>query len=206
MIPIGKNHLKNTSGGTFVKQRQGGAIVGLTMATPVITRAIPLKDINATDSTATTGPRELSGSRTYNTFKTFSAGTFAYNAAKNKTYIISRITTKVSGVAKDLLSFMATANTYKSFPYYTARRYINNTSLIRKNQYSRTGYDASGAKIVKRTTWLTDPTSSAGTDFNTFASLPTRLVPGELVFLTNFVDYKPATSTNYWDYKPITGK
>lgn len=207
MVPISKNHLKNTTGGSFVKQKQGGTIIGLSAPTKTITKAILVKDVNASDMSLTTGPRALSGNRTYNATKILSSGTFAYNSARNRTWIISRITTSISGVANTALLGMGSAVApTKSFPYYNRRYYINNISLVRKNQFSSTGYDSSGNKVKKRTTWLTNPTGTQGTDFGTSLQVPTRTVPGELFILTNFVDYNKTTSSNYYDYKPITGK
>lgn len=206
MVPISKNHLRNTTGGSFTAQKQGGTIIGLSSPTSKITKAIMVKDVNASDTSLTTGPRALSGNRTYNATKILSSGTFAYNAAKNKTWIISRITTSLSGVSNSVLLSMGSAIAPKSFPYYGAKYWINNASLVRKSQYSKTGYDSSGNKIKKRTTWITNPTGTQGTDFGTSLQVPTRTVPGKLVILTNFVDYNSATSTNYYNYKPITGK
>lgn len=206
MVPGKTGHVKNTAGGSFTKQTYGGTIIGLTSATSIITKAISVKDVNPADITITTGPKELSGARTYNTAKILSGGTFAYNAAKNKTWIITRITTSLAGVSKTFLQFMGTAFPTKVFPYYSARRYVNTVSLVHKSQFSRTGYASDGSKILKRTTWITDPTSSSGSDFGTSGSIPTRAFPGEGYFLTNFVDYNPATSSNKFNYKPITGK
>lgn len=205
-VPISKNHLKNTAGGSFTAQRQGGTIIGLSSATTIITKAILIKDVNSLKTDIYTGPRELSGARTYNTAKILSGGTFAYNAAKNKTWVLSRVTTTLAGVAQTFLQSMGNVIPSNSFPYYVARNYINTTSLIRKNQLSKTGYDASGNKILKRTPWITDPSGSAGADFGTSGQLPTRAIPGELFILTNFVDYSVSTSSNYYNYPKITGK
>lgn len=206
MIPINGNHRKNMTGGSFTRAKQGGTIVGVTSPTSIITKAISVKDINASDTSLTTGPRALSGNRTYNATKLLSSGTFAYNAAKNKTWIISRVTTSISGVANTVLLSMGAARVTKSYPYYNARRWINNTSLVRKGRFSMTGYDASGNKVKKRTTWLTNPSGTAGTDFGTSLQVPTRAIPGRLFILTNFIDYNENTSSNFYNYKPITGK
>ena len=206
MVPGKTGHVRNTSGGAFTKQTYGGTIIGLTTATSIITKAISVKDVNPVDITITTLPKELSGARTYNTAKVLSGGTFAYNAAKNRTWVITRITTSLAGVSKTFLQFMGSALPGKIFPYYNARRWVNTVSLVHKSQFSRTGYDSNGNKISKRTTWITDPTSTSGADFGTSGSLPSRAFPGEGYFLTNFVDLNPATSSNKFNYKPITGK
>lgn len=205
-VPINNNHLQNTTGGSFTRQTYGGTIVGLSSSTPVITKAILVKDINTNDSSIYTGPKEITGTSVYNTKKILSGGTFAYNAAKNRSWVISRITTSLAGVANTFLLSMGNIIPLNSFPYYTARNSINNTSLVRKSQFSLTGYDSNGDKIKKRTTWITNPSSSAGSDFGTSTQLPTRAVPGELFILTNFVDYSVSTSSNYYNYPPITGK
>lgn len=208
MVPISNSHLKNTAGGTYTAQRQGGTIIGLSTATTLITKAIQVKDVNTNDTSITTGPKELSGARTYNTQKILSAGTFAYNSNVRgaNTYLISRVATTLAGVSKTFLLFMANTTSGPKFPYYIKDNYDNSTTLVRKNQFSRTGYDSDGNKIKKRTTWITNPTGTAGTDFGTSGQVPTRAVPGELFILTNFVDYNTATSSNYYNYSPITGK
>lgn len=206
-VPVSNNHLKNTAGGSFTAQTYGGTLVGLTSATAIITKPIAVKDINAANETLSTGPKELTTSgKVYNAKKILSAGTFAYNAAKNGTWILPKVGTTLAGVAKDFLVFMANVETGPKFPYYIRDNYDNTTSLVRKNLFSKTGYDTSGNKIKKRTTWVTDPTGTAGADFGTSGQIPTRAIPGELFILTNFVDYDPATSSNYYNYPAITGK
>jgi hypothetical protein len=208
MVPISNSHLKNTAGGSYTTQRQGGTIIGLSTATTTITKAISIKDVNTSNTSITTGPKELSGARTYNTQKILSAGTFAYNSNIRgaNTWIITRVTTTLAGVAKTFLQFIANTTSGPKFPYFAKDNYDNSTTLMRKNQFSRTGWNTDGTKIKKRTTWITDPTGTAGTDFGTSTSIPTRALPGELYILTNFVNYNPATSSNKYNYSPITGK
>jgi len=214
MVPIQTGsvnpYLLNTTGGSFTAQRQGGTIVGLSAATAKITKAISVKDINAGDMTIYPLPKLLAGARTYNTAKILSSGTFAYNSAKFRTYIISRLSTSLSGVSNTFLQFMGNVGIAPSIAYYVQDNYVNHTSSIRTNLFSRTGYGSTGAgyasKIKKRTTWNTTLTATAGSDFGSVASQPTRAIPGRLVFLTNFVVYSPATSSNFYNYKPITGR
>lgn len=208
MVPSSNNHLKNTAGGSFTKQTQGGTIIGLSTATSIITKPIQVKDINQSDQTIYPGPRELSGARTYNTAKILSGGTFAYNSnlRTGNTWLISRVATTLAGVSKTFLLFMANTVTGPKYPYFIKDNYSNTSTLIRKNQFSRTGWNTDGTKIKKRTTWITDPTGTAGADFGTSGSIPSRAVPGELYILTNFVDYNPATSSNRYTYSAITGK
>ena len=203
-------YLYNTAGSTFTKQTFGGTIVGLSAATTVITKAILVKDINTNDIYNNTLPKLLAGSRSYNTAKILSAGTFAYNAAKNGTWVLTRVTTTLAGVSKTFLQSMGNVGYAPSLAYFVRDNWVNTTSLIRKMQLSFTGYDSSGGgyanKIKARTPWITSPTGTAGTDFGTSGSLPTRAYPGELYILNNFIDYNPATSSNKYYYKPITGK
>jgi hypothetical protein len=217
MVPIQTGsvnpYLLNTAGGSFTAQRQGGTIVGLSAATAKITKAISVKDINAGDMTIYPLPKLLSGARTYNTAKILSSGTFAYNSnsGRLRTYIMSRLTTSLAGgVANTFLQFMGNVGIAPSIAYYVQDNYVNHTSSIRTNLFSRTGYGSTGAgyagKIKKRTTWNTTLTATAGSDFGSVASQPTRAIPGRLVFLTNFVVYSPATSSNFYNYKPITGR
>ena len=210
MVPSSNSHLKNTAGGSYTAQRQGGTMVGLSSTTSVITKAIQVKDINQADQTIYPGPKELSGARTYNTAKILSGGTFAYNSnsRSGNTWLISRVATTLAGVSKTFLLFMANTITGPKFPYFISDHYENTATLIRKNQFSRTGWNTDGTKIKKRTTWITDPTGAtpATADFGTSGSLPTRAIPGELYILNNFVTYDPATSSNKYNYSAITGK
>ena len=217
MVPIqtgGVNpYLLNTAGGSFTAQRQGGTIIGLSAATTKITKAILVKDVNAGDMSIYPLPKLLSGARTYNTAKILSAGTFAYNSnsGRIRTYIMSRLTTSLAGgVANTFLQFMGNVGIAPSIAYYVQDNFNNVTSAIRTNLFSRTGYGSTGTgyvgKIKARTTWNTTITATAGSDFGSVASQPTRAIPGRLIFLTNFVDYAPATSSNFYSYKPITGR
>jgi hypothetical protein len=208
MVPSSNNHLKNTAGGSFTKQTQGGTIIGLSTATSIITKPIQVKDVNQVDQTIYPGPRELSGAKTYNTQKILSGGTFAYNSnlRSGRTWLISRVATTLAGVSETFLLFMANTVTGPKYPYFIKDNYDNTSTLIRKNQFSRTGWNTDGTKIKKRTTWITDPTGTAGADFGTSGSIPSRAIPGELYILTNFVDYNPATSSNKYNYSAITGK
>lgn len=203
-------YLKNTSNGAFTKQTYGGTIVGLSSPTKVITKALLVKDINASDPNIYTFPKLLSGDRTYNTAKILSAGTFAYNAAVNHTWVMTRLTTSLAGVSKTFLQFIANVGSAPSIAYYVKDNWVNNTSSIRGNLFSRTGYGSTGSgyagKIKKRTTWNTTLSATAGSDFGSIASQPTRAIPGRLFILNNFTDYVPATSSNFFNYRPITGK
>jgi hypothetical protein len=208
MVPSSNSHLKNTAGGSYTAQRQGGTMIGLSTATPIITKAIQVKDINQADQTIYPGPKLLTGAKTYNTAKILSAGTFAYNSnsRSGNTWLISRVATTLAGVSKTFLLFMANTITGPKYPYFVKDNYTNSATLIRKNQFSRTGWNTDGTKIKKRTTWITDPTATVGTDFGTSTSIPTRAIPGELYILNNFVTYNPATSSNKYNYSAITGK
>jgi hypothetical protein len=208
MVPSSNSHLKNTTGGSFTRQTQGGTIIGLSTATATITKAIQVKDVNQVDQTIYPGPKELSGASTYNTAKILSGGTFAYNSnsRSGNTWLISRVATTLAGVSKTFLLFMANTVSGPKYPYFIKDNFDNSTTLMRKMQFSFTGWNTNGTKILKRKTWITDPTGTAGADFGTSGSIPSRAIPGELYILTNFVDYNPATSSNKYNYSAITGK
>lgn len=206
MTPSSNSHLKNTAGGSFTKQTYGGTLIGLSTATTIITKAIQVKDVNAADVTIYTYPKELSGAKVYNTQKILSGGTFAYNAAKNGTWILPKVAATLAGVSKTFLLFMGNVDGGPKFPYYYKDNYDNTATLIRKMQLSLTGWNTDGTKIKKRTTWITNPTGTAGADFGTSGSIPSRAYPGELYILNNFVTYDPATSSNKYYYPAITGK
>jgi len=215
------NYLKNTTGGAYVAQSQGGTVLGnTTTSTDRITKSLSLLD-NGAPFTATL-PSERSNGLVANQ-KALSGGTFAYSVAGQ--YVIRTISTTLSGVAstKVLVPSRATEAT----PPIAKFRHdfgADTTSLMRKNRFSRVGYLNNGNKLSSRRLWLNAAGTAAAApstltggfmfdlaDGNATnmaadsAAEPTRAVPGELVMKVDFVTLTVASGGDFFDYKPITG-
>lgn len=229
-VPGKKGHMRTTAGGTFSKQTFGGTVLGVEGDSTIITKDLSLLDGVYNNQLAgyDAGPRLLTTSgKLYNTKKPLSSGTFAYNAAKAKTWLISRITTSLSGVAKTNLLFMAVGSLRKPIADFQHDFGAKILTAWRANLFTWTGVLDNGNKIKSRRLWLAagSRNTSGGaapsslktanmwdlTDGNATdkaidgAATPTRALPGELVLMVDFVTKTPATGGSYFNYKPITG-
>lgn len=90
--------VRNTTGGAFVAQKQGGSVLGNTSVGDVITKALALKD-NATEFINAL-PKALNNGLA-SAQKALSGGTFAYSVAGQ--YVIRTISTTLSGVSSDTM-------------------------------------------------------------------------------------------------------
>jgi len=230
-VPGKKGHLRTTANGTFIKQTFGGVILGNSTTNAVITKSFSLVD--ALEDNNLFGynaePKEFSsGTHIYNTKKILSGGAFAYNAAKNRTWVISRIATTLAGVSKTNLLFMGQGAKRKPILDFVHDFGARLLTAWRANLFTWTGNLDNGNKIKSRRLWLTSgsrntiggsaPSTLSNvnmfdlTDQNTTdkavdsAATPTRAVPGEFVMKVDFVTLKPSLSGgDFFDYKPITG-
>lgn len=214
------NRLRNTTGGAFNEQRQGGSILGNTSTGTIITKALALKD-NATEfinSLPKALDNGLAGAQ-----KALTSGSFAYEAAGK--YVIRTISDTLSGVSSNAMLIPSRA--IDSTPPIAKFRHdfgADTTSLMRKNRFSRVGYLNNGNKLTSRRLWLNAAGTAAAApstltggfmydiaDGNATnmaadsAAEPTRAVPGELVMKVDFVTLTVASGGDFFDYKPITG-
>jgi hypothetical protein len=200
-VPSNNSHLKNTTGGTFVSQTQGGTILGNDTTGDVITKSLTLLDGVAVAPDSNMLP-SVTASGIYNVQKALSAGTFGYS--EEGKYVIARSSSTLSGVSKTQLLTMGG---------------------WRQNQFSWTGTLDSGATITNmRINWLNSSGNAAaspaaltgtamagatsgsdvqGTADN--AGNPTRAIPGELVMKVDFVTLSVTSGGDFFDYKAITG-
>lgn len=230
-VPGKRGHLKTTAGGTFTKQTYGGVILGNATTNAIITKSFSI--IDALEDNALSGynaePREFSsGTHIYNTKKILSGGDFAYNAAKNRTWVVSRIATSLAGVSKTNLLFMSQGARRKPILDFVHDFGVKLLTAWRANLFTWTGLLDNGGKIKSRRLWLNGSNrNTVGgaapatlsttnmfdiTDGNASnkavdsAATPTRAVPGEFVMKVDFVTLKPSLSGgDFFDYKPITG-
>lgn len=226
-VPSSNSHLKNTVGGTFTEQTYGGTVMGATADPNGLTKSFLVIDAIAQDQDQSTLPQEFSsGTHIYMTQKILSGGTFAYNAATvgSETYVFSRGTSSLAGVSKTNLLFMAADNHVRAVHQFQHDFGAKLLTAWRAHRFSYIGRDKNGAIIASRSNWLDAALTAAGTpatlsttnmydisdgnatDQAADGAIATRSVPGELVFLVDFVDYDVATSGNNYDYSAITGR
>jgi hypothetical protein len=230
-VPGKRGHMRTTANAAFSKQTFGGTVMGIEGNSTIITKDLSLLDGVYGNQFAgyDAGPRLLTAAgKLYNTKQPLSSGTFAYNAAKAKTWLISRITTTISGVAKNNLLFMAVGSLRKPIADFQHDFGAKLLTAWRANLFTWTGVLDNGNKIKSRRLWLaagSRNTSGGGApsslkavnmwdlaDGNATnkavdnASTPTRAIPGELIVLVDFVTLKRSTGGgSYFNYKPITG-
>lgn len=189
-----------------------------------ITTSFPIMEAVSLNSNYVGGIRERdSGSFIVRARKILSSGVFAYNAAANNTYVISRITTSLAGVANNLMLFMAQGTRIKATHEFNHDFGVRMLQAWVNRRFAWTGKLANGNSKNSRLMWLNaDGTAvSAPTTLTTFfmrdlrdgnatdkavddAVITSRTLPGELVFQVDFVN-KGLSGGNHFDYKPITG-
>ena len=221
-VPSSNSDKRNTTGGAFSSQTQGGTILNNDNTGDVITKAFQLNTANNYDRPNNMLPR-VSASGIYNVAKALSGGTFGYSAAGK--YVIARVSDTLSGVSKTNLLFMGAGNTRASIAQFQGDFGAKLLTAWRQNQFSWTGYLDNGTdKITNmRTQWLNtagtaaaSPTALNGTymwsesagaaaRLADNAANPTRAIPGELVMKVDFVTLTVASGGDFFDYKPITG-
>lgn len=228
-VPAKTGYLKNTANGTFVKQRYGGTVMGISGDSTILTKDLSIMDGLTDNQLAGYNalPIESTASgKLYNAKKALSSGTFAYNAAKARTFVISRIATTLSGVSKTNLLFMGIGSRRKAIMDFEHDLGAKLLTAWRANLFSWMGLLDDGTKIKSRRLWLksTDRTFVGGAApaslkaVNMFdladgnasnkavdkASTPTRAIPGRLVMKVDFVT-KTTSGGDFFSYKPITG-
>jgi len=102
-VPVSNNHLKNTSGGAFTTQTQGGTVVsaGNIASGDPISNNLALTDVGRAISMPTT-PKDITGAGVSQQTKSISGGTFAYDNARG---VIRRVSTSLSGVSSNAVLF-----------------------------------------------------------------------------------------------------
>lgn len=222
-VPTSNNHLRNTAGGVFVEQTEGGTLLGnTTTSTDRITKALALKD-NATVFNGSTKPKVLANGLSANQ-KVLSAGTFAYEAAGK--YVIATISDTLSGVANTNILITGRGNANNSIHKFRHSFGAKTVTAFRAGRFSWTSTKRTGAAIAARINWMQvasggmdTATAPAALNENMFdisdgnatdiaadsAAEPTRAVPGELVMKVDFVTLGVSSGGDFFDYKAITG-
>lgn len=226
-VPNGSaSYLKNTTGGAFEAQRQGGTLLGNDTTGSVITKSFPI--LTAVDDVVKSygvPEREYPvGGGMYGTQKALSGGTFAYQEAGK--YIIRTISTTISGVSSDevLIPGSNSSNAGKSIAQFVHDFGVRLLAKWRANEFAWTGRYSNGNAITRRFLWIDsagtaseapatatdldmyDPINDTTGKYIDSAANPTRAIPGELVMKVDFVTLDPQLGAgDFFDYKPITG-
>ena len=221
-VPSSNSHLKNTTGGAFSAQRQGGAVLGNTTSGDVITKALPIKD--ALDADARTPlPIEKAypvGGGLHGTQKIDAAGDFAYSEAGK--YVIRTISSTIAGQASTALLINGDREARNAIHQHVHDFGAGLLSKWRANEFAWTGKFSNGNPDKRRVLWLdaagtavelpatltgnnpVDPVAGTKGQKSDSAANPTAAIPGELVFKVDFVDVAVATGGDYHNYKART--
>ena len=191
--------LRNTTGGAFTAQKQGGAMVGITSATTTtegnpITKALAVMDV--TDPVVANRGMNLPRLRSsLHLQKAVSGGTFAFTpapasrTASDPQFVMMRVAVTLSGASNTVLQSGAGDFSRKSIH---SVHHLNGAKTLTKwaaNQFSWVGVAGqrhnwiSGVPATLATSLFWDISDTGFTSTGATASLPTLAVPGELVYL-----------------------
>lgn len=222
-------YLRNTTGGAFLHARQGGTILNNNSTTSynrpsdlgdgIITKALELDDAADNNKLGTfdSGPLALADGLQGN--QAIAGSNFAYNASSPTlsapTWVLSRVSTTLAGVANTRLLFMGRsvleADSIAQFRHLFGAQTV---TAFRAGRFTLTGTFADGTSDLSRVGWLNAARNAVGlpttmSDINTWATLgwtneartgtgaavalsdsaanPTRAIPGRLVVKNDFV-------------------
>ena len=216
------NYLRNTTGGAYSAQTQGGTILGNgTASTP----ASPVSNLLSLLSNATEFPNapypigSANGSISNQKVVSGSTGGFAYQAAG--TYSIMGSTTTIAGDASSKILIPGAASVLGRQAIAQFKHDFGALTLtsMRRNRFARMGYlNNADTKVASRTLWLnaagtavanpatkstTLPWAPGGSGRNgsgaaaastDSAANPTRAIPGRLAMKRTWV----TTNLNVW--------
>ena len=219
-VPSSNSHLKNTTGGAFVAQKQGGTLLGNDTVGSVITKSLPIVDAVDADARVPFPVEKDNG--LYGTTTAKGSGTFAYMEAGQ--YVIRTVSETINGVASTKVVSPAAEGNRVAIHQFRHDFGAKLLTKWRASEFSWTGRLADGTAIPSRQNWINAASTAAqapatlsttnmydmadgdATDQAVdIAATPTRAIPGKLVMKVDFVDVAPATGGDYYNYKPITG-
>jgi hypothetical protein len=225
-VPTKFGAVRNTVGGAFTQQVIGGVVMGINTTSTILTEGMTLMEgvVLADGNAANALPRERTSTGIYRAAKIVSGGTFAYNAARNNTWIVAKMSTSIGGVSSDKLLFMGQGATNgRSIAEFRHDIGVKMLTAWVNGRFSWTGKLADGSSKASRIMWLNaagTAVSAPSTLSTTFmrdladgnatdmavdsATNPTRSIPGEFVLRADFVT-AGLSGGNFFDYKPITG-
>lgn len=215
--------MRGTTGSAFTQQVMSGAVMGIVSGgSPVITKSLQLNTALTTNPNMTTMVKERdSGNGLIRAKKALSSGTFGYMSPL--AWVITKVSTTLSGVAKTNLLYMAQGSKVVSIHEFKHDFGVKMLTAWLTGSFAWTGKFVNGTSKNSRKMWLngagsaiSDPSTLSGTFMydiadanasdiaNDHAARPTRAVPGEFVLMADFVT-AGLSGGNFFDYKPITG-
>lgn len=223
------NYLRNTTGGAFLHAKQGGTILNNNSTTSynvpsdlgdgIITKALELDDAADNNNLGTFDARPLALADGLQGNQAIAGSNFAYNASSPSltapTWVLSRVSTTLAGVANSRLLFMG-RSVLEADPIAQFRHAFGamTVTAFRAGRFAITGTFTDGTSDLSRVNWLNAAgnavalpstlsttnmwaplgwTSEARTGTGAAVALsdsaanPTRAIPGRLVLKNDFV-------------------
>jgi hypothetical protein len=224
-VPFSNGHLLQTDGSTaWVQQSQGGVALGNRSTAGPLSKVLGLDDA-AVGRSVNTNPKEKTSAGTYNATVANSAatGAFAYDQSANNKWIVRGLTRTLSGAANT--SILSGSHPEQRHAIHSWQHDFGAGLLAmwRAHRFSFVGRLKDGTVTGTRQNWLNathDGTAAPGTLTGIFMhdisdgdatdradddALPTRAVPGELVWMINFTNLTSSgQGYNKIDYKAVT--
>ena len=224
-VPFSNGHLLQTDSSTaWVQQTQGGVALGNRSTAGPLSKVLGLDDA-AVGRSVNTDPKQKTTAGAYNATVANSAATgeFAYSQSANNKWIMRGLTRTLSGASNTSIlsgSHVGARHSIHSWQHDFGAGLL---AMWRTNRFARMGRLDDGTPLLSRTNWLNtdrDGTIAPGTLTGVYMwdisdgnasdradddALPTRSVPGELVFMINFTDVTSSgQGYNKIDYKAVT--
>ena len=225
-VPFGNGHLLQSDGSTaWIQQSQGGVALGNRSTAGPLSKVLGLDD-SRVGRHVPTGPKQRTASGgTYNATVANSAatGAFAYDQSANNKWIMRGLTRTLSGASNTSILSGSAPGRRNAIHAWQHDFGVGLLAMWRGHRFSHIGRLKDGTAISSRLNWLDadhDAASTPGTLTGVFMhdisdgnatdradddALPTRAVPGELVFMINFTDLTSSgQGYNKIDYKAVT--
>ena len=225
-VPFGNGHLKQTDGSSaWIQQTQGGVALGNRSTAGPLSKVLGLDDA-LVGRHVPTGPKQRTATGgTYNATVANSAATgeFAYDQSANNKWVMRGLTRTLSGADNTSILSGSHVGARHAIHSWQHDFGVGLLAMWRGHRFSHIGRLKDGTVISSRLNWLDadhDAASTPGTltggylwdisdgnasDRADDDALPTRSVPGELVFMINFTDVT-SSGQGYIkiDYKAVT--
>ena len=225
-VPFGNGHLLQTDGSSaWIQQSQGGVALGNRSTAGPLSKILGLDDARV-GRHVPTGPKQRTDSGgTYNATVANSAATdaFAYDQSANNKWIARGLTRTLSGAANTSIlsgSHPGRRNAIHSWQHDFGAGLL---AMWRGHRFTFIGRLKNGATTNSRLNWLDadhdeavapdtltgvfmhDISDGNASDRADDDALPTRAVPGELVWMVNFTNLTSSgQGYNKIDYKAVT--
>lgn len=224
-VPFSNGHVLASDGTTaFSQQTQGGVALGNRSTAGPLSKILGLDDA-AVGRSVNTLPKQKTTAGAYNATVANSAatGAFAYDQSANNKWIARGLTRTLSGATNTSILSGSHPQQRHAIHSWQHDFGVGLLAMWRGHRFSHIGRLKDGTVISSRLNWLDadhDAASTPGTLTGVFMhdisdgnatnradddALPTRAVPGELVFMINFTNLTSSgQGYNKIDYKAVT--